>query len=122
MKRNVTIIALALALSALGGTMALAKNKFHRITFDQDMLVNGALVKKGEYQARFDEQNGELTILDGSRAVATTTVKEETLEKKAPATSFEVKTGDNGPMLTKITFGGSRYALLISDNQSAEGQ
>ncbi len=28
----------------------------------------------------------------------------------------------NGPMLTKITFGGSRYALLISDNQSAEGQ
>ena len=74
------------------------------------------------YVLQFDEQNGELTILDGSRAVVTTTVKEEALAKKAPATSFEVKTGDNGPMLTKITFGGSRYALLISDNQSAEGQ
>ena len=122
MKRTATIIALALALCALAGTMALAKIKFHRITFDQDMLVNGALVKKGEYQARFNEQNGELIILEGSRAVATTTVKEETLAKKAPATSFEVKTGDNGPMLTKITFGGSRYSLLISDNQSAEGQ
>jgi hypothetical protein len=122
MKRTATIIALAFALCALVGTIALAKIKFHRIDFDQDMLVNGALVKKGEYQARFDEQTGELTILDGSRAVATMTVKEEALAKKAPATSFEVKTGDNGPMLTKITFGGSRYALLISDNQSAEGQ
>jgi hypothetical protein len=122
MKRNATIIALAVALCALVGTMALAKNKFHRISFEQDILVNGALVKKGEYQARFNEQNGELTILVGNRAVVTTTAKEEMLAKKAPATSFEIKTGDNGPMLTKITFGGSRYALLISDNQSAEGQ
>jgi hypothetical protein len=122
MKRTAKIIALAFALCALVGTIALAKIKFHRINFDQDTLVNSALVKKGEYQVRFDEQNGELTILDGSRAVATTTAKEEALAKKAPATSFEVKTGDNGPMLTKITFGGSRYALLISDNQSAEGQ
>ena len=122
MKRTATIIALAFALCALVGTVALAKSKFHRITFDQDMLVNGALVKKGEYQARFNEQNGELTILDGSRAVVTTPVKEETLAKKAPVTSFEVKTGDNGAMLTKITFEGSRYALLLSDNQSSEGQ
>ncbi|HKQ77252.1 MAG TPA: hypothetical protein VJ810_26375 [Blastocatellia bacterium] len=122
MKRNATIIALALALCALVGSMALAKSKFHRISFEQDMLVNGTLVKKGDYQARFNEQNGELTILDGSHAVITTTVKEEMLAKKAPATSFEIRAGDSGPMLTKITFGGGRYALLISDNQSAEGQ
>ena len=122
MKRAVTIIALAFALCALVGTMALAKIKFHSVSFDQDVLVNGALVKKGEYHARFNEQNGELTILEGSRAVVTTTVKEETIAKKAPETSFEVKTGDSGPMLTKITFEGSRYALLISNNQSAEGQ
>ena len=122
MKRNATIIALALALCALGGTMALAKNKFHRITFEQDMYINGALVKKGEYQARFNEQNSELTILDGSRAVVTTTVKEEMLTKKAPETSFELKSGDNGPTLTKITFGGSHYSLLLNDNQAAEGR
>ena len=122
MKRAATIIALALALCALVGTMALAKIRFHTVSFDQDMLVNGVLVKKGEYQARFNEQNGELTILEGSRAVVTTTVKEETLSKKAPATSFEIKTGDSGYMLTRIIFGGARYALLIGDNQAAEGQ
>ena len=43
MKRNATIISLALALCAVVGTMALAKGKSRRITFDQDMLVNGAL-------------------------------------------------------------------------------
>jgi hypothetical protein len=122
MRRTATIIALAFALCALVGSMALAKDKSHRITFDQDMLVNGALVKKGDYQARFNEQNKELSILNGNRAVVTTTVKEEKLAKKAPATSFELKTGDNGSTLTKITFGGARYALLIGDNQTAEGQ
>ncbi|HEU0177988.1 MAG TPA: hypothetical protein VFV58_27305 [Blastocatellia bacterium] len=122
MKRNAMIIALAGALCALGGTMALAKSKSHMITFEQDMLVNGAHVKKGEYQARFNDQNNELTILDGNRAIVTTTVKEEALAKKAPMTSFEVKTGANGAMLTKITFEGAHYALLLSDNQAAEGQ
>jgi hypothetical protein len=122
MKRNATIVALSLALCALAGTMASAKSKTHMITFDQDMLVKGALVKKGAYQARFNEQNGELTILDGNRAIVTTTVKEEALAKKAPVTSFQVRTGDNGAMLTKITFGGDRYSLLLSDNQAAEGR
>ena len=50
MKRTASIIALAFALCALAGTIALAKIKFHSISFDQDMLVNGAFVKKGEYQ------------------------------------------------------------------------
>ena len=102
--------------------MALAKSKFHRITFDQDMLVNGALVKKGEYQARFNEQNSELTILDGNRAIVTTTVKEESLAKKAPVTTFEVKTGDKGPDAHQNHLRGDRYSLLFSDNQAAEGQ
>jgi hypothetical protein len=114
------IISLALTLCALASTMALAKSKSHMITFDQDMLVNGALVKKGEYQVRFNEQNSELTILNGNRAIVTATVKEETLAKKAPVTTFDVKTGDKGLMLTKITFGGDRYSLLFSDNQAAE--
>ena len=122
MKRNAMIIALALALCAFGGTIGLARSKSHMISFEQDMLVNGVLVKKGEYQARFNEQNNDLTIFNGSHAVVTTTVKEEALAKKAPETSFEIKAGDNGPMLTRITFGGARYALLISDNQSATGQ
>ena len=122
MKRNATIIALALTLCALEGTTALAKSKFYRITFDQDMLVNGSLVKKGDYQARFNEQNSKLIILDGRRAIVTTTVKEETFAKKAPETSLEVRAGDNGPMLTKITFGGARYSLLLTDNQATEGR
>src|SRR5262245_16309894 len=123
MKRTTIIIALALALYALGGTMALARSKSHMISLEQDTLYNSALVKKGMYQARYNEENNELTILDGNRTIVTATVKEEMLAKKVPATSFETRTGDNGsPMLTKITFGGSRYSLLVGDTQAAEGQ
>jgi len=55
-------------------------------------------------------------------AIVTTTVKEETLAKKSPETSFEVRAGDNGPMLTKITFVGARCSLLLTDNQATEGR
>jgi len=111
-----------LLLCALVGTLALAKSKSHTINFDQDTMVNGTLVKKGEYRAKFDDQTNELTLLKDGRVIVTTTAKEEALEKKAPETSFDIKTADNGAVLTKITFVGERYSLLLGDSQAAEGQ
>ena len=122
MKRKATIISAALILCVTMGTLALAKNKLHTINFEQDVTVNGTLVKKGEYQARFNEQTGEFTILDGKRVVATATAKEEMLNKKAAGTAFDLKNGDGAVTLTKVTFGGERYALLIGDAQAADGQ
>lgn len=122
MRRNVTIITMALLVCAIAGAVVLAKNKVHTITFDQDTQVNGTVVKKGEYQARFNEETNELTILRDNRAIATTTVKEESLNQKAPGTSYDLKTTDNGAILTKITFGGDRYSLMISDTNAADGQ
>ena len=113
-------LAMMSLLCALVGTLALAKTKSHTINFDQDTMVNGTLVKKGEYRAKFDDQTNELTLLKDGRAVVTTAAKEEALEKKAPDTSFDIKTGDNAAILTKITFGGERYSLLLGDGQAAE--
>jgi hypothetical protein len=122
MKRKATIITAALTLCVTIGTMALAKNKLHTLNFDQNVTVNGTVVKKGEYQARFNEQTGEFTILEGKRVVATATAKEETLNKKASGTTFDLKNADGAVTLTKVTFGGDRYALLIGDAQAADGQ
>lgn len=115
-------ITMALMLCALVGTMTLAKTKHHRLSFDQDTMVNGTLVKKGEYQAMFNDETNELSLLKDGHAIVTTTAKEEALVRKAPETSFDIKTGDNGAVLTKITFGGDRYSLLLGDAQTAEGQ
>jgi hypothetical protein len=116
------IITMAPLLCALVGTLALAKTKFHTINFDQDTMVNGTLVKKGEYQAKFDEQTNELSLLKDGHVIVTTTAKEEVLAKKAPETSFDIRTGDNSVVLTKVTFGGERYSLLLGDSQAAEGR
>jgi hypothetical protein len=122
MKKTATIMTMALMLCAMVGTMALAKGKFHTITFDQNTMVNGTTVKKGEYETRFNEQTGEFAILDGNRVIVTTTAKEEKLGKKAHQTSYDLKATDNGPVLTKVTFGGDRYSLMIGNAQAAEGQ
>jgi hypothetical protein len=55
---------------ALVGTVAMAKTRSHTVEFDQDTMVNGTLVKKGEYQAKFDEQANELTILKNGHDIA----------------------------------------------------
>jgi hypothetical protein len=122
MKRNATIIAMALMLCALVGTMALAKTKMHTINFEQDTTVNGAVVKEGTYQMGFNEQTGEFTILHGNRVIVTTMAKEEMLGQKASATSIGTRLTDNGAALTQITFKGAHYTLLFGDGQEAEGQ
>jgi hypothetical protein len=113
---------MALLLCALVGTLALAKNKFHTISFDQDTMVNGTLVKKGEYRVRFDDQTSELILLKDSHVIVTTTAKEEALEKKSPVTSFDINTANSSAVLTKVTFEGDRYSLLLGDSQAAEGR
>jgi len=109
-------IAMTSVLCALVGTVALAKTRSHMVDFDQDTMVNGTLVKKGEYQAKFDEQANELRFFKNGHDIATAVVKEEPLERKASRTSIETKTGGDGAMLTKVTFGGARYSLLLGDS------
>jgi len=112
----VKTIAMTFVLCALVGTVALAKTRTHMIEFERDTLVNGTLVMKGEYQAKFDEQANELRFFKNGHDIATAAVKEEPLARKAPTTSIETKKGDNGAMLTRITFGGERYSLLLGDS------
>jgi len=107
--------AIACVMCALVGTVAMAKTRSHTVDFGQDTMVNGTLVKKGEYQAKFDEQSNELRFFKDGHDIANAVVKEEPLARKASTTSLEIKTGDNGAMLTKVTFDGDRYSLLLGD-------
>ncbi len=122
MKKIIGMTVATLALFALVGAMAFAKGKSHTITFNENTIVNGTVVKKGEYQAEFNEQTNELSILNGRHVVVTTKVKEKSLDMKASATTYEFRASDNGALLTKVTFGGDRYSLMIGDGQAAEGQ
>ena len=61
MKRYAAYMAVALMLCAMTVITAVAKDKKAFVKFDDNLVVNNTVVKKGEYQVRFDEQTGELT-------------------------------------------------------------
>jgi hypothetical protein len=122
MKKQITVITLALALCALVGTMALAKGESHKLSLNEDTMVNGTLVKKGEYRAKFDSETGMLTIkkMDDNDVVVKAKATEMPLGKKAEYTSFEVSQSDSGvAVLKSVTFHGDRDMIVLNNVTTA---
>ena len=117
MRKQITTLTLALALCALVGTMALAKGKSHTLTLNEDTMVNGTLVKKGEYRAKFDSGTGQLIIKElDDDVVVTAKAAEVPSEKKADFTSFEVTHNESGvAMLKSVTFHGKHASIVLND-------
>ena len=124
-KKTATLLTAALMFCGLTGTAALAKSKPHALTFAQNISVNGTPVKAGDYQAKFDEQSGELTLLDdNNHVVVTAKAHEMALNKKAADTRYEIKSSGTDTMLAQVTFSGERYTITLdgAGNQSGDGQ
>ncbi len=116
MKSMVNRMVAVLMVGALTGVVAFAKVHKHRVTFDNDMKVNGTLVKKGNYEVKFDDESGQLTISKGGKVVAQATAKVEPREKKAEGFSLRSTTSGNELQLTGVTFGGSDKDVVISNS------
>jgi hypothetical protein len=105
----------ALMICALASMAAAAKDKVktESITFAQDIMVNGTLLKAGDYQVKFNEQTGELSILKDGKVKAKTTAQLQSRSEKAKNTS--VRTLEKGGIaeLIGITFGGSTREVVV---------
>jgi len=101
---------------ALTSVIAFAKTQKHRVTFDNDMKVNGTLVKKGTYDIKFDEETGQLSIVKNGKTVAEATTRVEARVKKA--NDFQLRSTVNGDetQLVGVTFGGSDKDVLITNS------
>jgi hypothetical protein len=101
---------------ALTSVMAFAKTQKHRVTFDNDMKVNGTLVKKGTYDIKFDDETGQLSIVKNGKTVAQATTRVEARVKKA--NDFQLRSTVNGDetQLVGVTFGGSDKDVLITNS------
>ena len=113
MKRYAVYMAVALMLCAMTVITAVAKDKKAFVKFDDNLVVNNTVVKKGEYQVRFDEQTGELTILNGKNAVAKAKAKLEKRDKKASNTTLDTRQNDKGVALVSITLEGDNEAIVL---------
>ena len=118
MKSIVNRIVVVIMVGALASVAAFAKTHKHRVTFENDIKVNGTLVKKGSYDVKFDDASGQLSIIKNGKTVAQTMAKLEERAKKANGFQLRsVGTGDETE-LTGLTFGGSDKDVVITNGSA----
>ena len=114
MKSIVNRVMVALLLVTLASVAAFAKVKRVQVSFLTDTKVNGTLVKHGTYDVVFDEETGKLSIVKGSKIVATTTTRLEQRETKARSTETNTIVEGDETRLVSITFGGSDRRVIVN--------
>jgi len=116
-----TVVAFAMVALVAVGAFAAGKDKVRKetVTLLSDVTVNGALLKAGTYDIKFDENTGELAILKDGKVKAKVAVRAEERSDKAKLTA--VRTAKNGSIaeLTGVTFAGSTQNLVLSGNSGA---
>jgi hypothetical protein len=116
-----TLAALMICALASIAVFAAAKDKIktESVTFASDVMVNGTLVKAGDYQLKFNEETGELAIMKDGKVKAKTTAHLQPRSEKAKNTS--VRTRDKGSIaeLISVTFGGSNQDVVVGANGAA---
>lgn len=114
MKSIVNRLVVVLVLGALTSVAAFAKVSKHRVTFENDIKVNGTVVKKGSYDVRFDDESGQLSILKNGKVVAQAMTRTEQRAKKAD--DFQLRSTGNGDdsQLVGVTFGGSDKDVIVN--------
>ena len=115
MKSIVNRIVVVVMVGALTSVAAFAKTHKHRVTFENDIKVNGTLVKKGDYEVKFDDATGQLSINKNGKTVAQSMAKLEARARKAKG--FQLRSVGEGEAaeLIALTFGGSDQEVVITN-------
>jgi hypothetical protein len=120
-KRVNQLVGLVL-LSAIAGSVAFAKEMKKEVTFAQPVMVNGTVVKKGSYEAVFDDQTRQLSIVKGRRVVAQAPAqleKRETRDHAAYITRQNEGDSANTPLLS-VVFKNHNQATIVDSGGSAQ--
>ena len=126
MKRFMNILFAALVIgvlaassSALAGDKGKVEKKM--VTFPEDVMVNGTLVKAGEYEVKFDETAGELSIIKNGKVKAKTSAHVETRTDKAKSTALRTREGSGNGELIGVTFGGTNQNVVVGARGAVSG-
>ena len=71
MKSIVNRMLVVMVVGALTSVAAFAKVHKQRVNFENDIKVNGTLVKKGNYDLKFDDETGQLSIVKNGKTITT---------------------------------------------------
>jgi hypothetical protein len=121
MKSMINRIMVVLMVGALTSVVALAKTQKHRVNFEDDIKVNGTVVKKGSYDVKFNDETGQLSIEKNGKVVAQATARLESRSKKANDFQLRAVSSGDEHQLVGVTFGGSDKDVVISGGTSTTG-
>ena len=122
MKSIMSRMLVVLMVGALTSVVALAKVQKQRVTFDEDIKVNGTVVKKGTYDVKFDDESNQLSIMKNGKVVAQAMARLEAREKKANDFQLRSTNKNNEQQLTGVTFGGSdKDVIVVTEGASSTG-
>jgi len=116
MKSIVNRMLVVVLVGALTGVVALAKVHKEKVTFENDIKVNGTLVKKGTYDVKFDDATGQLSVIKQGKVIAEAMTRTEQRSKKAVDFQVRSTTSGNELQLVGITFGGSDKDIMIANS------
>src|SRR5215213_657232 len=119
MKSIVSKMVAIVMVGALTGVVVLAKVHKQKVTFENDIKVNGTLVKKGMYDVKFDDESGQLSIAKNGKTVVQAMAKLEQREKKANDFQLRSTVSGDETQLTGVTFGGSDKDVVITSGASS---
>jgi hypothetical protein len=116
-----TLAALMICALASIAVCAAAKDKVktETVTFPSDVMVNGTLVKAGDYQLKFNEETGELTIMKDGKVKAKTTTHLQPRSEKAKDTAVRTIAKGSIAELISVTFGGSKQDVVVGASGGA---
>lgn len=125
MKRFMKAIFVALVITALASISAMAgdKGKVEKkmVIFTEDTMVNGTLIKAGEYEVKFDDSTGELSVIKNGKVKAKTVAHYEARSGKAKDTALRTIEAGGNVELKGITFGGSDQDVIVGARGSVSG-
>ena len=122
MKCIINRVMVAFLLVTLAGAAAFAKSNTGTVSFSSNIKVNGTLVKKGNYDVRFDEKTGELTVAKDGKVVAKTAARLEKRFRKPAGNEVQTSPAGMEQILVAITFGGSNQNIVVNqDGMQAAG-
>jgi hypothetical protein len=119
MRKMVNLLVIVAVVCLFSALTVFGKDKSEYVTLPQDVVINGTLVKKGEYKLKFDEKSGELLLMKGSKVVAKTSARLEKREEKASRTEFNTVTNGTQSELRGISFRGDSQKIVLSQGAAS---
>jgi hypothetical protein len=113
MKLLINGLMVACLVITLAGATTFGNTKKSTIAFSADTKVNGTIVKKGKYEAVYDDQSGELSIFKGVKLIAKAAARLEKRDQKARVAEVQTILEGMDQRLVSITFAGSQENLVV---------